>query len=87
MIHVSPPLEPADFERRTRQPGRAWLNRNLDINGRLPKGKRPPDKWSRYRNQLADGFNNLCGYSAMFNRDGTVDHYLCCENHPDLAYE
>lgn len=87
MIHVTPPPEPADFDRRARQPGQIWLQQNLDANGKLPKGKRPPDKWSAFKGILANGFRNLCGYSAMFEPVGTVDHYLCCDNHPNQAYE
>ncbi len=87
MIHVTPPPEPTDFDRRARQPGQVWLNRNLDADDRLPEGKRPPDKWTPFKGQLANGFRNLCGYSAMFEPVGTVDHYRCCDNHPRRAYD
>jgi hypothetical protein len=87
MIRVSPPPEPHDFDQRVRQPGQTWLAKNLDENGKLPKGTRPPDKWSDFRNHLSDGFQGRCGYLAMYITEGTVDHYLSCENHPRLAYE
>jgi hypothetical protein len=87
MIRVIPSPEPPDFDQRAQQPGQAWLAKNLDNNGKLPAGRRPQDKWTRFRDQLADGFSNRCGYSAMHDLVGTVDHYLSCENHPTLTYE
>jgi hypothetical protein len=87
MIRVSPPPEPPDFDQKARQPGNTWLDRNLDQNGKLPKETRPPDRWSAFNNQLCDGFQRRCGYLAMHITEGTVDHYLSCENHPKLAYE
>jgi hypothetical protein len=87
MISVPPPAEPPDFDRRVRQPGQAWLAKYLNENGKLPKGKRPLDRWTRFKSRLAAGFHNRCGYSAMYEPVGTVDHYLSCNNHPRLAYE
>lgn len=45
------------------------------------------DYWSKFKSDLADGFNNLCGYSVMYEPVGSVDHFLSCENHRHLAYE
>jgi hypothetical protein len=82
MLKFNPPPEPADFDVKARQPGNNWLANNPD-----PK-KRPRDYWSKhFKSYLADGFSNLCGYSVMYESVGTVDHYLCCENHRHLAYE
>jgi hypothetical protein len=36
---------------------------------------------------LAVGFENRCGYAAMWTPRGTVDHYLSRSTHPDKAYE
>jgi hypothetical protein len=87
MKRFDPPPEPPDFDAEVRQPGNHWLSQNLHENGILPKGQRPPDRWSGFKAQLADGFGNLCAYSVMYEPVGTVDHYLSCENHPRLAYE
>jgi hypothetical protein len=87
MINVPPPAEPPDFDQNIRQPGRVWLESHLDENGSLPAGKRPPDRWTAVRSQLADGFQQRCGYLAMYIPEGTVDHYRSCQNHPNLAYE
>ncbi|MGE5658410.1 MAG: hypothetical protein ACM37W_17540 [Actinomycetota bacterium] len=69
MKRFTPPAEPPDFDQQVRQVGNNWLRKNL--------GKEPKDFWSAFKPQLADGFQNLCGYSVMYipNREGTVDHY------------
>ncbi len=69
MIHVDPVAEPPDFKPRARQPGLTWLAAN-------PQAKRPRDLWSRFKPALAEGFRHLCGYSAMYEPVGTVDHFL-----------
>ncbi len=79
MIPVHPVEEPDDFETRCGRPGREWLSKH-------PDAKRPRDFWSPFKHKLADGFENRCGYGAMWSPSGTVDHYLSWENHPDLAY-
>lgn len=81
MLKFNPPPEPADFDTKTRQTGNDWLRKNLNDK------KRPKDYWSNFKSNLADGFGNLCGYSAMYEPVGTVDHYLSCENHQNLAYK
>lgn len=80
MITVSSPPEPPNFDAQARQPGNRWLANH-------PEAKRPRDYWSSFKGDLANGFNHLCGYSAMYEPIGTVDHYLSCENYPHLAYE
>lgn len=80
MMRFNPPPEPREFDQKVRQPGNNWLAKN-------PNNKRPRDYWSPFKSNLADGFGNLCGYSVMYEPVGTVDHYLSCENYPNLAYE
>ncbi len=67
VIHFTPPDEPVNFDRDVRQPGIAWLERN--------SVGRPKAYWnlSQYKSALADGFGNLCAYSAMYEPVGTVD--------------
>lgn len=79
MIHVAPPTEPSDFDKKVRKPGKEWLAAH-------PSG-RLKDLWSPFKAVLAEGFGNLCAYSAMFEPVGTVDHYLSCENHRDQSYD
>ena len=87
MKRFAPPPEPPDFDAQARQPGNKWLSQNLNENKKLPKGQRPPDRWSDFKAQLTTGFGNLCAYSVMYEPVGTVDHYLSCENHPSRAFE
>lgn len=81
MLRVQPVPEPVAFDHDARQPGKAWLLAH-------PQASRPRDFWSSFKNDLRDGFRNLCGYAAMFDpTGGTVDHYLSVSNYPHLAYE
>ena len=80
MIPVRPASEPPGFGAKVRGPGLAWLKKN-------PAPKRPRDYWSPFKPQLADAFRNLCGYVAMYEPVGTVDHFLSCELHRERAYE
>ncbi|MBD2484300.1 hypothetical protein [Planktothrix sp. FACHB-1365] len=80
MIKFNSLPKPPDFDEQVRKPGESWLAKN-------PDKKRPKDYWTPFKHHLADGFSNLCGYSVMYEPVGTVDHYLCCDNYPDLAYE
>ncbi len=81
--HVLKP-EPSDFDERCRKKGQAWLVKN-------PKGvrkaKRPKDFWSPFRPALADAFSDLCAYGAMYEPNGTVDHFQPVDTHESLAYE
>ncbi|HYN21100.1 MAG TPA: hypothetical protein VE078_09080 [Thermoanaerobaculia bacterium] len=80
MIRFERVPEPADFDRRARQPGLTWLAAHSDAT-------RPKDFWSPFKSQLADGFRQLCAYSAMYEPVGSVDHFLSCKNHLARAYE
>ncbi|MZP31417.1 hypothetical protein GTO91_17110 [Heliobacterium undosum] len=80
MIHFDPVPEPHDFDERCRIRGQAWLEAH-------PQAERPRDFWTPFKSQLADGFGQLCAYSAMYEPVGTVDHFLSYKNRPDLTYE
>jgi hypothetical protein len=79
VIHFTPPPEPTDFDEKVRQPGAAWLAQH-------PTG-RPKDFWGQCKGDLADGFRQLCAYSAMFEPVGTIDHYLSCDTDRQQAYQ
>ncbi len=79
MIHFPAPPVPADFDEKVSQPGAVWLAQN--------PVKRPKDYWKLCKGELADGFRNLCAYSAMYEPVGTVDHYLSCDNYRDQSYQ
>lgn len=80
MIPFKPPSEPDYFDQKCRRVGKEWLREHS-------KTKRPKDFWSPFRPQLADGFCQLCAYSAMYEPVGTVDHFISCKTNPHLAYE
>ena len=72
--------EPLGFDERVRKPGNAWLAEN-------PGAERPRDLWSPFRAVLAEGFANRCGYTALHEPVGTVDHFASTRERPALAYE
>jgi hypothetical protein len=80
MIPVAPVPEPPDFEARARRPGSTWRSEN-------PGAIRPRDYWSPFKATLAEGFRHRCGYSAMLDLAGTIDHFHSYKTHPHLAYE
>ncbi|MFV8749914.1 hypothetical protein ACNOYE_05150 [Nannocystaceae bacterium ST9] len=80
MIHVDPVPEPEAFKTDARPRALAWLA------GRRHKPRRPRDFWSAFRAELAAGFHERCGYSAMYIPNGTIDHFISWGEDPDLAY-
>jgi hypothetical protein len=78
VIRFEPIAEPDDFSAKAGEPGRAWLAKN--------KTGRPPDRWGPFKAKLADGFRNLCAYSAMYEPVGTVDHFVSCDEDRTKAY-
>jgi len=81
MIPVNPAEEPAHFNEQIRMPGLAHLQRNSSPDAYI----RP--YWTLCIDDLARVFSGLCGFTAQFNNDGTVDHFLDKKNHRHLAYE
>jgi hypothetical protein len=80
VIRVAAVAEPPDFAERARRPGMAWLAAH-------PDERRPRDYWSPFRAALAEGFGHRCGYTALHEPVGTVDHFASIRERPDLAYE
>jgi hypothetical protein len=80
MIAVARPAEPERFDALVRQPGRTWLREH-------PDAKRPKDLWTLVSAELAMGFGQRCGYSAMHEPVGTVDHFVSIAADRSLAYE
>jgi hypothetical protein len=82
MMRVTPPAEPANFDHDCRQPGNTWLAAH-------PNAPPPslPDHWRLFIPELCAGFENRCGYLAMWDMNGTVDHFLSMYTHQHLAYE
>jgi hypothetical protein len=82
MIRVVPPAEPANFDSDCRQPGNAWLAAHPNA-----PSTQFPNHWRQFIAQLCEGFGKRCGYLAMWDMSGTVDHFLSTHTHPNLAYE
>lgn len=80
MIPVAPVPEPEGFDEHVRRRGAAWLAEH-------PGAPRPRDFWSPCRGELAAGFKHRCGYSAMLDLAGTIDHFRSTHTDPALAYE
>lgn len=79
MIGFSPPQEPPEFDTEVRTLGNEWLSAHAT--------GRPKDYWSQCKPALANGFRNLCAYSAMYEPVGTVDHFHPVDTHRHLTYE
>lgn len=82
MIPVDEIPEPPHFDSMVRVPGNEWLRSN-------PTSEKFDDLWKHVRKDLAGGFHDLCGYSAIFTKPGTVDHYINKDSPQgrSLAYE
>ncbi len=80
MIHFDPVREPGAFNERARIPGTLWMATH-------PGARRPVDLWSPFKPELAEGFFQLCAYSAMYEPVGTVDHFISVSEDPSKAYE
>jgi len=76
--------EPPGFDEQCRKRGAEWLRLNPRA---TRKAKRPKDLWSPFRTKLADAFSNLCAYGAMYEPNGTVDHFKPVDADESLAYE
>ena len=72
--------EPNDSTASPTSPGLVWLAAHPDVS-------RPKDYWSAFKPHLADGFRQLCAYSAMYEPVGSVDHFLSRKHHLSRAYD
>ncbi|MCX4219239.1 hypothetical protein MKZ87_16505 [Pseudomonas sp. MCal1] len=81
MIPTPNPIDEPDlFDEACRKKGRDWLAENPDKN-------RPRDLWTPFKFDLAEGFEHRCAFGAMWIPDGTVDHFVSCNEDRTLAYE
>ena len=71
--------EPDHFDKLVRQPGTSWLRKNEQ--GKLP------DYWRQASADLEEAFQGLCAYTAMYESDGVVDHFIPVSKDRNLAYE
>lgn len=80
MIRFDKPPKPERFHAEAEVPGARWLADH-------PDAKRPHDYWTAFKGELADGFRNLCAYSAMYEPVGTVDHFESWDKDRSRAYD
>jgi len=67
----APVPRPWGWQKHVLNCGRAWLKVAANLSA-----ERPRDLWSPYRDRLAAGFGELCGYTVMWTPNGTVDHHV-----------
>jgi hypothetical protein len=82
MIPVRRTRPPAGFAAKCHRPGLRWLATHPP-----GSGERLPNYWRLFLPELCAAFHNRCGYLAMLDLNGTVDHFLSTDNQRHLAYE
>ena len=85
MIRVQRQPEPPDFDRKVRQPGLMFLQRQPNPTSAAFKKK---NYWTRATDQLRVAYSGVCAYTAMYLvGDASVDHYRPKSKYPHRAYE
>ena len=80
MIPVAQQPEPHEFDKRVRQPGKAFLAAN--------PSKKPRNFWNRAIDHLHKAYEGICAYTCVYiPHQGSVDHFLPQSRYRDLAYE
>jgi uncharacterized protein (TIGR02646 family) len=92
MIPVRLEPEPADFDRKVRQPGHCWLrNHQIALNGPPPKATDLPPKWRKSLKQLWAAYSGICAYLSIYlawdENKSSVDHFTPKSKHAGKAYE
>lgn len=86
MIFVEPKEEPSNFQKKIREPGRAFLKTNPH-----PKSWKNREYWQGCISDLYDAYEGICAYCAEWipetTGDPTVDHFTPKSIKPELAYE
>lgn len=93
LIPVIPVAEPADFDRKVRVPGTAFLKRTPNPSGPQWLGK---DYWRRALDDLFAAYNEICAYCGSWTKratatttpqDSSIDHFVPKSAVPARAYE
>jgi hypothetical protein len=86
MMHIDLKPEPADFQQKVGNPGRAFLQSTPQ-----PKNWKHKEYWTEVLNDLYECYNGVCAYSAHWIPPDcgatTVDHFRPKKLAPELAYE
>ena len=103
MIPVTPAHEPADFDRKVRQPGLRAIAELVgeapprragrrfaqvaQIRSQIPAGAFP-SHWRAVLDELQADYGRVCAYLCVrISTDATVDHYVAKSRQWDLVYE
>ncbi|WP_324562806.1 hypothetical protein [Plasticicumulans sp.] len=90
MIPVAAQPEPADFDRRVRQPGLAFLA-GQGITHSAPSELRWKDHWRHCLVHLHAAYDGICAFLGVYIEPvtgaRTVEHFRPKRTHPQLAYE
>ena len=92
MIPVKLQPEPADFDQKVRQPGRAWLEgKGIALNSAHPKASDLPNYWTHSNQQLWKAYSGVCAYLAIFfewvTGAASTDHFVAKSKNAADAYE
>jgi len=79
MIRFEPTPAPEGFAEHVEKPGAAWLAAH--------ETGCPPNYWRRFRKELADALGSFCAYGAMWEPNGTVDHFVSIKENRSKAYD
>ena len=103
MIPVTPAREPADFDRKVRQPGLRAISelvgeapprragrrfaQIVQTRSRIPAGAFP-SYWRAVLDELQAAYGRVCAYLCIYiSTDASVDHYAAKSRRWDLVYE
>ncbi len=93
LIPVTPVSEPADFDRKVRVPGTAFLTTTPKPSGTQWRGN---DYWRKALGDLFTGYRGICAYCGSWTKrttmtktpqDSSVDHFVPKSAMPAQAYE
>ncbi len=86
MIPVTRVRQPRGFKAAVEDLGQPHVVEHLANGKELPKIWAYPSR-RKYVDKLREGFSTRCGYSAIEDMVGTVDHFYSSENYPRRAYK
>jgi hypothetical protein len=82
MIPLNPPPEPADFDKRVRQPGNKWLAEHPEA-----ESSKYSAYWNLVRQEVQEAFNSRCAYLGFQIPSGDIDHFTPKAKDKSLTYE
>lgn len=92
MIPVSAQPEPADFDKKVRQPGLKWLrDSGIPLGGPPPDPKKLPTYWRETQKELWDAYGGVCAYLCIYFGwplgAHSTDHFIAKSSNAGVAYE